>query len=186
KYSVELGTGLSCQEHSTPGCHGCEAPVRSNRSSREARLLRSRGTQLCAEDTRDAVTIVTGPMRLVVPKKGFRFPGQVWLDRKGNGTFTKITNGGDAFVKLRGKINGTFRASKDSRIKVELEAAGPVRATVRVSGRYVSAGRRANRWIIRLHAFAVPLETDECNYAYIGSRLLAGDRLYLDVWDHHL
>ncbi len=36
----------------------------------------------------------------------------------------------------------------------------------------------------RLHAFGGPLETDECNYAYIGSRLLAGDRLYVDVWDH--
>ena len=36
----------------------------------------------------------------------------------------------------------------------------------------------------RLHAFDLPLETDECNYAYIGSRLLAGDRLYVDVWDH--
>jgi len=36
----------------------------------------------------------------------------------------------------------------------------------------------------RLHAFSLPLETDECNYAYIGSRLLAGDRLYVDVWDH--
>ncbi|MBI3835780.1 MAG: glycosyltransferase family 39 protein [Planctomycetes bacterium] len=37
---------------------------------------------------------------------------------------------------------------------------------------------------LRLHAFSLPLETDECNYAYIGSRLLAGDRLYVDVWDH--
>ena len=36
----------------------------------------------------------------------------------------------------------------------------------------------------RLHAFTLPLETDECNYAYIGGRLLAGDRLYQDVWDH--
>ena len=38
--------------------------------------------------------------------------------------------------------------------------------------------------IFRLHAFDLPLETDECNYAYIGGRLLAGDRLYVDVWDH--
>ena len=37
---------------------------------------------------------------------------------------------------------------------------------------------------LRLHAFELPLETDECNYAYIGDRLLAGDRLYVDVWDH--
>lgn len=36
----------------------------------------------------------------------------------------------------------------------------------------------------RLHAFAVPLETDECNYAYIAGRLLAGDQLYSQVWDH--
>ena len=36
----------------------------------------------------------------------------------------------------------------------------------------------------RMHAFELPLETDECNYAYIGGRLLDGDRLYEDVWDH--
>jgi len=38
--------------------------------------------------------------------------------------------------------------------------------------------------VFRLHAFDLPLETDECNYAYIGGRLLGGDRLYVDVWDH--
>ena len=38
--------------------------------------------------------------------------------------------------------------------------------------------------VFRLHAFALPLETDEANYAYIGGRLLAGDQLYVDVWDH--
>lgn len=36
----------------------------------------------------------------------------------------------------------------------------------------------------RMHAFDLPLETDEANYAYIGGRLLAGDRLYVEVWDH--
>ena len=36
----------------------------------------------------------------------------------------------------------------------------------------------------RLHAFDLPLENDECNYAYIAGRLLAGERLYVDVWDH--
>jgi len=37
----------------------------------------------------------------------------------------------------------------------------------------------------RRHAFALPLEVDECIYAYAGERLLAGDRLYVDIWDHH-
>ncbi len=37
---------------------------------------------------------------------------------------------------------------------------------------------------LRRHAFDLPLERDEGNYAYIATRLLAGDRLYVDVWDH--
>ncbi|MFQ5491463.1 MAG: glycosyltransferase family 39 protein, partial [Phycisphaerae bacterium] len=37
---------------------------------------------------------------------------------------------------------------------------------------------------MRLHAFDLPLETDECNYIYTAARLLAGDQLYTDVWDH--
>jgi 4-amino-4-deoxy-L-arabinose transferase-like glycosyltransferase len=38
--------------------------------------------------------------------------------------------------------------------------------------------------LFRLHAFDLPLETDEANYAYVGGRMLTGDRLYVDVWDH--
>jgi len=38
--------------------------------------------------------------------------------------------------------------------------------------------------VFRLHAFDLPLETDECNYAMIAARLLADARLYVDVWDH--
>src|SRR3972149_9029721 len=38
--------------------------------------------------------------------------------------------------------------------------------------------------VFRLHAFDLPLETDECNYAVVAAPLLAGDRLYVDVWDH--
>lgn len=37
---------------------------------------------------------------------------------------------------------------------------------------------------LRMHALPLPLETDECNYAYIGERLLNGEKLYADVWDH--
>jgi len=37
---------------------------------------------------------------------------------------------------------------------------------------------------LRAQAWSAPLETDECNYLYIGQRLVTGDRLYQDVWDH--
>lgn len=36
----------------------------------------------------------------------------------------------------------------------------------------------------RGHTAGAPLDPDEANYAYIGERLFAGDRLYVDVWDH--
>ncbi|MCK4660820.1 MAG: glycosyltransferase family 39 protein [Phycisphaerae bacterium] len=36
----------------------------------------------------------------------------------------------------------------------------------------------------RLHAYPAPLESDECNYAYFAGRMLQGDRLYVDLWDH--
>ena len=38
--------------------------------------------------------------------------------------------------------------------------------------------------VFRFAAFAAPLEIDECNYAYFGQQLLAGDQLYVDLWDH--
>jgi len=38
--------------------------------------------------------------------------------------------------------------------------------------------------VMRIHAFGLPLEADECNYAYIGAHLLQGQRLYIDLWDH--
>ena len=37
---------------------------------------------------------------------------------------------------------------------------------------------------IRLHSFPMPLERDEANYAYVGERLFAGDRMYIEQWDH--
>lgn len=37
---------------------------------------------------------------------------------------------------------------------------------------------------LRSHVGDAALEADECNYLYIAGRLIAGDRLYVDVWDH--
>ncbi|MHC5110415.1 MAG: ArnT family glycosyltransferase [Planctomycetota bacterium] len=38
--------------------------------------------------------------------------------------------------------------------------------------------------LFRLHGFELPLEADECNYAIIAQRLIDGQQLYVDVWDH--
>jgi hypothetical protein len=64
---------------------------------------------------------------------------------------------------------------------------GPVATRRRGATAAVAAGLVGSAIVLvllRLHAFDLPLETDECNYAYIGARLLEGQRLYVDVWDH--
>jgi len=38
--------------------------------------------------------------------------------------------------------------------------------------------------LMRSHVSGAALEADECNYLYVASRLMAGDRLYENVWDH--
>lgn len=50
--------------------------------------------------------------------------------------------------------------------------------------RFVLFALAAALVLLRSHVRAAALESDECNYLYIAARLLAGDRLYVDVWDH--
>jgi len=119
------------------------------------------GSPLQVEETRDAITIITGPMKLVVPRTRLALPGQVWIDADGDGRFTddeKVTDGGDVLLELdddEGQLAGLFRASNTEELDVRVEARGPVRATVRLSGRFAREdSTTADQWIVRLHAFA--------------------------------
>ena len=132
----------------------CRAEVGRGVSSKTTSALRVR-------ESKDQIAIITGPLKLSIPRRRFAFPGQVWLDRSGDGHFgddEKVTDGGDAFVQLddeNGKLSGRFVASEDAKVKVVVEARGPVRATVRRSGSHVAEdGRAVDPWAVRIHAFA--------------------------------
>lgn len=123
-------------------------------------VLPTRVPTLRAEEDAEQITLTTGPLKLVVSKKRFTLPGVVWIDRNGDGEFTddeKVTEGGDAFVRLRddnGELTGTLSAARAGSFDVRLEAAGPVRATVRLSGRYRNeAGVATDYWVFRLHVY---------------------------------
>lgn len=110
---------------------------------------------LRVEECDAGIEIITGPLKLFVSREEFSFPGRVWLDGSGDGSFT---DGGEAFVRLaddEGSLSGDFLASNDTDFSLELEASGPVRATVRLAGQYIADdGRAADHWVIRIHAFA--------------------------------
>lgn len=89
------------------------------------------------EDGKDAVTVVSGPLKLVMPKKGFAGLGEVWLDRDGDGTFAsdeQVSTGGALVIEgMDGKI---YKSGADlsSEPTVVLEEEGPLHVVVRIEG----------------------------------------------------
>ena len=85
----------------------------------------------------DSVTVVTGPLKAVVPKTAFAGLGEVWLDRDGDGAFApdeKLVTGGALVVA--GMDGRTYRSTKDltGPVKLSFEERGPIRTVVRIDG----------------------------------------------------
>lgn len=99
-----------------------------------------------------------------------------WRPARRRGTFRGVATTPD-------KTNQSVSAARDRSARPV--AGGPV---IGSAGRWWAGGLLGAAAVVlvlsRWHAFSLPLEADECNYAYIAARLLAGDRLYVDVWDH--
>jgi hypothetical protein len=114
------------------------------------------GSHIVSDESEEAITVTTGPLKLEIPKGGTTFfPGRVWIDRDGDGVFSDadlVTKGGPLWVRLEGDTDGTFQARTDC---AKLETAGPQRATVRLEGHYVhDDGAEVDRWVVRIHAYA--------------------------------
>ena len=62
-----------------------------------------------------------------------------------------VTEGGPLWIKLRGENEGKYFARIDG---ASLETAGPYRATVLLEGRYKTEAGEADRWVLRVHAYA--------------------------------
>lgn len=114
---------------------------------------------LLVEETQDAVTVTTGPLRFEIPRQ--RTPGiaALWLDRDGDGAFTAseavFRPSGEAGPYLVDGAGRLFLGSNDAEAGVALEDSGPLKACVRVSGWHVDeAGARQGRFILRFTAYA--------------------------------
>jgi hypothetical protein len=89
------------------------------------------------KDGRSEMTVVNGPLKLVLPKKEFAGLGEVWLDRDGDGKFARdeLVSKGGALV-IEGADGKVYRSVSDltTPLKVALEEEGPLLVVVRIDG----------------------------------------------------
>ena len=116
------------------------------------------GRALRVSEEADAVEVVTGPLRLRIPRERFVPPGEVWLDADGNGVFAdgeRVTaDSPEAGVVLRDADGGTF-TSRSPPTSVTVEEAGPLRAVVKITGRHRREdGSALFCYTVRLCAYA--------------------------------
>ena len=105
--------------------------------------------------SRGDVTVVTGPLKFTLHAKGFRFMDTVWLDKNKDGRFSddeKMMAGADMVVRHDGE---DYRSSLDKAVSLTVEEDGPMTATIKAEGWYVSRkNKRFCRFVVRLKAFA--------------------------------
>jgi hypothetical protein len=83
---------------------------------------------------KEALTVINGPLKLVVPRTKFAGLGEVWLDRAGDGKFACISKGGALVIE--GADGKTYRSTSDltAPLAVTLEEQGPLLVVVRIDG----------------------------------------------------
>ena len=110
--------------------------------------------RLAVSETAEGVEVITGPLKVIVSKSRYGFPGEVWFDEDKDGKFDsreKLSEAGAFFVR---DLEGNAYSSAVRPDEVVLEEAGPLRAVVRISGGHARNGRRLFAYTTRLHLYA--------------------------------
>ena len=119
---------------------------------------------LSVKETDEAVTIVTGPLRLAVSKKRFNLIDSASFDANGDGAFAADEqvikpghDGGSTFTLANGEV---YRSTAGAPDEVVVEESGPERATILVRGRHrMVAGKQGALpylygYLVRIRAYA--------------------------------
>ncbi|HRU06700.1 MAG TPA: sugar-binding protein, partial [Candidatus Brocadiia bacterium] len=111
---------------------------------------------LKVEDAKDAVTVVTGPLKFVTPKAKGQWLAGVWLDANGDGQFAeseRAAGGGAAWLTQH--TGTTFSSDAAAPLEVAVEESGPRRVVVKVAGwQQSAAGARSGQYVTRIMAYA--------------------------------
>ena len=101
--------------------------------------------------SRNAITVTTGPLRVEFPKNSAVFPGIVSI-RETNGSYRRLTAGKPSPAVTLIADNGTPYTSEKPEAVV-LEEAGPERACIRIDVAHTSGKKHLFRSTFRVHLF---------------------------------
>ena len=121
----------------------------------EGRKAADSANTLRVEETDEAVTLDTGPLKLEVSKTRFRLLDRVWIDRDGDGRIAnaeRVTASQGAGIQLTTPNGDVFRADS-APCQIRVEQRGPLRACLRISGDHTGPSGKMFRYIVRLHAW---------------------------------
>ena len=113
--------------------------------------------KLRVQDRAEAITVVTGPLKFVVRKKGFNLIDSAWVDSSGRGAFDAAhqviaphTRGG---VLVEG--NTEFTTASDPDVKVVVEESGPLHVVIKATGAHKNADASEKRldFVARIYAY---------------------------------
>jgi len=116
---------------------------------------------LRVDETGDAVTVETGPLRFTLSKRAFNLFDEVWLDQDGDGVFAPdervVSSGATHGGVLTGRLPGDVQhdAQRDDVI-FTVEEAGPLRAVIRVEAPTLFFGTddHTHGFAARIYAYA--------------------------------
>lgn len=128
---------------------------------------------LTVDEQRDAIDVVTGPMRFRVGKTHFRLIDQAWVDTNQNNSFEEderlLYRPADIFL-IDGSDGSEYQASRYGKSEVSVEESGPVRVVILARGKLQSArGATLTDFIVRLTAYAGQ-ETVLVSYTLVDTR----------------
>ncbi len=125
------------------------------------------------EESKNKITVTTGPMRLAINRERFTVVDQAWNDTNQDGVFSDnesiLSAPGDIFL-IDANDGAEYRASRHARAEVTIEESGPIRAVIRASGSLQAEnGKTLTTYIVRLTAYAGQ-ETVHVDYTLVDPR----------------
>jgi len=128
-------------------------------------------TGLTVKRTEKSVEVTTGPLRFLVKDPDTGFPGPVWFDANGDGTFSDdemVVSGQAPIAPVASNAAGeVFLPKMDDGTSVTVEREGPYCVILRAQGQHVSkSGQKLLSYVARIHAFAGKPEIG-ISYTYV-------------------
>ena len=115
-------------------------------------------TPLQVTDNGSQVTVLTGPLKLLLDRREACFPARVWIDTNGDGRFSaaeEITDPQAPGAMELVSGDGTSYHSRGAPYTVEVEECGPLRSVIKVTGQHRAVdGSRLFCYVTRINAYA--------------------------------